>query len=98
MTVNAPAPSRREASALPAATANAIAPALIESTAMLDGLPATGPRPSVPVGRLGRPEEVADLAVAVLSNGYLTGQVLLLDGGCTRTEVPHPHTRRNLGE
>ena len=62
-------------------TANAIAPALIENTAMIDGLPAGGPRPSVPVGRFGRPEEVADLALAVLENAYLTGQVLLLDGG-----------------
>lgn len=62
-------------------TANAIAPALIEDTAMIAGLAGAGPRPSVPVGRFGRPDEVADLAVAVLSNGYLTGQVLLLDGG-----------------
>jgi 3-oxoacyl-[acyl-carrier protein] reductase len=62
-------------------TANAIAPALITGTAMIDGLPAGSLRASVPVGRLGRPEEVADLALAVLRNGYLTGQVLLLDGG-----------------
>jgi len=62
-------------------TANAIAPALIADTAMIEGLPAGQPAPSVPVGRLGLPNEVADLAVAVLSNGYLTGQVLVLDGG-----------------
>lgn len=62
-------------------TTNAIAPALIDDTAMIAGLPADRPRPSVPVGRFGRPDEVADLAVAVLGNGYLTGQVLLLDGG-----------------
>lgn len=62
-------------------TANAIAPALIDDTAMIAGLPADRPAPSVPVGRFGRPAEVADLAVAVLGNGYLTGQVLLLDGG-----------------
>jgi 3-oxoacyl-[acyl-carrier protein] reductase len=30
---------------------------------------------------LGRPEEVADLALAVLSNGYLTNQTISLDGG-----------------
>ncbi len=35
----------------------------------------------VPVGRLGRPSEVADLALAVLSNAYLTSQVIGLDGG-----------------
>ncbi len=62
-------------------TANAIAPALIADTAMIKGLPAGQPAPNVPVGRLGRPTEVADLAMAVLSNGYLTGQVLILDGG-----------------
>jgi 3-oxoacyl-[acyl-carrier protein] reductase len=61
-------------------TANAIAPALIEETAMLPGDP--GDLASrIPVGRLGRPEEVAELALAVLRNGYLTGQVIGLDGG-----------------
>jgi 3-oxoacyl-[acyl-carrier protein] reductase len=35
----------------------------------------------VPVGRVGRPEEVAELAVAVLSNAYLTNHVLSIDGG-----------------
>ena len=32
----------------------------------------------VPVARLGRPEEVADLALA---NAYVTNQVLSVDGG-----------------
>jgi 3-oxoacyl-[acyl-carrier protein] reductase len=35
----------------------------------------------IPVGRLGRPDEVADLAVAMLRNGDLTSQVIGLDGG-----------------
>jgi 3-oxoacyl-[acyl-carrier protein] reductase len=35
----------------------------------------------IPVGRLGRPEEVADLALAVLRNGHMTNQVVSLDGG-----------------
>jgi len=35
----------------------------------------------VPVGRLGRPEEVADLTLAMLRNGYLTSEVVGLDGG-----------------
>jgi 3-oxoacyl-[acyl-carrier protein] reductase len=35
----------------------------------------------VPVGRLGRPVEVADLAMAILRNPYLTSQVVSLDGG-----------------
>jgi 3-oxoacyl-[acyl-carrier protein] reductase len=33
------------------------------------------------VGRLGRPEEVADLAMAMLRNPYLTSKVVVLDGG-----------------
>jgi 3-oxoacyl-[acyl-carrier protein] reductase len=61
-------------------TVNALAPALIEDTGMLPGDPGElGSR--IPVGRVGRPEEVADLALAMLRNPYLTNQVLSLDGG-----------------
>jgi 3-oxoacyl-[acyl-carrier protein] reductase len=35
----------------------------------------------IPVGRVGRPEEVADLALAVIRNGYVTSQVISVDGG-----------------
>ena len=61
-------------------TVNAIAPALIEDTGMVLG---TTDRLAalVPVGRLGRPEEVAALSLAMLANAYLTGQVVGLDGG-----------------
>ena len=41
---------------------------------------------SQPVRRLGRPEEIAH-AVAVITSdlaGYVTGQVLVVDGGLTR--------------
>jgi 3-oxoacyl-[acyl-carrier protein] reductase len=61
-------------------TVNVIAPALIEETGMLPGDPAELSR-RVPVGRLGRPDEVADLALAVLRNGYITNQVISVDGG-----------------
>lgn len=61
-------------------TVNAIAPALIEETGMLPGSTAELAA-KVPVGRLGRPDEVAALSLAILSNGYLTGQVIGLDGG-----------------
>jgi 3-oxoacyl-[acyl-carrier protein] reductase len=61
-------------------TVNAIAPALIERTGMLPGSPEELAA-RVPVGRLGRPEEVADLALAMLRNGYLTSEVVGLDGG-----------------
>jgi 3-oxoacyl-[acyl-carrier protein] reductase len=61
-------------------TVNAIAPALIEGTGMLPG-GSDELRARIPVGRLGTPDEVADLALAVLRNGYLTNQVLTVDGG-----------------
>jgi 3-oxoacyl-[acyl-carrier protein] reductase len=63
-------------------TVNAIAPALVEGTEMLPGGPgADALKERIPVGRLGRPEEVADIALAVLTNGYLTNQVIGIDGG-----------------
>ena len=61
-------------------TVNAIAPALIEDTAMLPGDPGDL-KQRVPVGRLGKPDEVADFALAVLRNGYITNQVMSVDGG-----------------
>jgi 3-oxoacyl-[acyl-carrier protein] reductase len=61
-------------------TVNAIAPALIEDTGMLPGDPGELAR-LIPVGRVGRPPEVADLALAILRNAYLTNQVIGIDGG-----------------
>jgi 3-oxoacyl-[acyl-carrier protein] reductase len=61
-------------------TVNAIAPALIQDTDMLPGDPGDLAR-RIPVGRLGTPGEVADLTMAVMSNAYLTNQVLSIDGG-----------------
>lgn len=61
-------------------TVNALAPAPVTGTTMLPGDPEEL-RAQVPVGRLGRPEEVADLAAAILGNAYLTNQVIGLDGG-----------------
>lgn len=61
-------------------TVNALAPALIENTGMLPGDPG-GLAKLIPVGRLGTPAEVADLALAVLQNGYITNHVIPIDGG-----------------
>jgi 3-oxoacyl-[acyl-carrier protein] reductase len=61
-------------------TVNAIAPALIEDTGMLPGDPGELSR-HVPVGRLGTSAEVADLMLAILRNGYVTNQVISIDGG-----------------
>jgi 3-oxoacyl-[acyl-carrier protein] reductase len=63
-----------------AITVNGLAPALIADTGMLPGEPADLAR-RVPVGRLGRPAEVADLALAILANPYVTNQVISVDGG-----------------
>jgi 3-oxoacyl-[acyl-carrier protein] reductase len=60
-------------------TVNALAPGFVE-TPMLQGDRERLAR-AIPVGRVGRPEEVADLAVAVLANAYLTNHVLSIDGG-----------------
>jgi 3-oxoacyl-[acyl-carrier protein] reductase len=61
-------------------TVNALAPALIADTGMLPGDPEEM-RARIPVGRLGTPDEVADLALAVLGNAYITNQVISIDGG-----------------
>lgn len=35
----------------------------------------------LPVGRIGRPEDVASMAVEVMANGFLTGAIIEIDGG-----------------
>ena len=35
----------------------------------------------LPVGRIGRPDEVAEAVVFLMTNGYVTGTVLRIDGG-----------------
>jgi NAD(P)-dependent dehydrogenase (short-subunit alcohol dehydrogenase family) len=43
----------------------------------------TGPGPRVPLGRLGRPEEIADLVFFLVSDqsAYITGKAIDIDGG-----------------
>jgi 3-oxoacyl-[acyl-carrier protein] reductase len=60
-------------------TANAIAPALI-ATEMVTKNPNARPD-LIPLGRLGTVEEVADVAVMLATNGYITGQTLNVNGG-----------------
>jgi len=60
-------------------TANAIAPALV-STQMVTANPRARPD-LIPVGRFGQTEEVADVAVMLAANGYITGQTINVDGG-----------------
>jgi 3-oxoacyl-[acyl-carrier protein] reductase len=63
-------------------TVNVVAPALIESD-MLPAEPEVRERlaRSLPVGRLGTADEVADLVAAVVRNGFVTNQSFLVDGG-----------------
>jgi 3-oxoacyl-[acyl-carrier protein] reductase len=60
-------------------TVNAIAPALI-ATEMVASNPHIKPD-MIPVGRFGRVEECADVAVLLASNGYITGQTISVNGG-----------------
>lgn len=60
-------------------TANAIAPALIE-TGMLANNPNIK-KELIPVGRFGATEEVAETALLLASNGYITGQTINVNGG-----------------
>lgn len=60
-------------------TVNAIAPALIE-TDMVASIPNVRPD-RIPVGRFGALDEVADVAVLLARNGYITGQTINVNGG-----------------
>lgn len=60
-------------------TANAIAPALIDTDMIRSN---SLVRPSlIPIGRFGQAEEVAEVAVMLARNGYITGQTINLNGG-----------------
>jgi len=60
-------------------TANAIAPGPI-STDMAAALPQLRPE-LMPVGRFGTAEEVAEVALMLACNGYITGQTININGG-----------------
>lgn len=63
-------------------TVNVVAPALIATDMMpADEGALEEIARRIPVGRLGRPEEVADLIAAIVRNPYLTNQSILVDGG-----------------
>jgi 3-oxoacyl-[acyl-carrier protein] reductase len=66
-------------------TVNAIAPGFIETdmTAALDDKGREGILGNVPLGRFGSPDDIAHAAVflAMEPSGYITGQVLTVDGG-----------------
>jgi 3-oxoacyl-[acyl-carrier protein] reductase len=60
-------------------TVNAVAPSLIETDMALQDL-RVDPK-STSIGRLGTPEEVAEVVVMLAKNGYITGQTLYVNAG-----------------
>lgn len=70
---------------------NAICPGTVESPSLHERWHATGDFEAAkkafvarqPIGRIGQPEEVADLAVYLAGATYTTGQVQIIDGGWT---------------
>jgi 3-oxoacyl-[acyl-carrier protein] reductase len=69
----------------PRVRVNAIAPGLI-GTEMTMAIPAAVREKmieTIPLGRMGTPEEVADLAVFLVSDSssYVTGEVIVIGGG-----------------
>jgi len=70
---------------------NAICPGTVESPSLQERLRATGDYEAArkafiarqPMGRLGSPEEIADLAVHLATATYTTGQAYAIDGGWT---------------
>jgi 3-oxoacyl-[acyl-carrier protein] reductase len=64
-------------------TVNAVAPALIADTGMLPGGPGAEHElvSRIPVGRLGKPEDVVEAIMMLIVNSYMTNQTLLVDGG-----------------
>lgn len=68
---------------------NAICPGTVETPSLEERLEAQGDYQKTraafvarqPVGRIGRPEEIADLVVYLASAAYTTGQIHVIDGG-----------------
>ena len=61
-------------------TCNAVAPGFI-TTDMTQDLNDSPLAASIPLGRMGKPEEIADAVAYLACAGYVTGEVLRVDGG-----------------
>jgi 2-keto-3-deoxy-L-fuconate dehydrogenase len=70
---------------------NAICPGTVESPSLQDRLRATGDFEAAraafvarqPMGRIGQPDEIADLVVYLAGASFTTGQIHVIDGGWT---------------
>lgn len=60
-------------------TVNAIAPALIETDMVTSNLRAN--TSFIPVGRFGTVEEISSVTLMLISNGYINGQTINVNGG-----------------
>jgi 3-oxoacyl-[acyl-carrier protein] reductase len=60
-------------------TVNAVAPSLIETDMVKQGLASNASR--IPLGRFGTPEECAQIVLMLAGNAYMTGQTVALSGG-----------------
>jgi 3-oxoacyl-[acyl-carrier protein] reductase len=64
-------------------TVNAICPALILTDMVSESIRARPDR--IPIGRFGTVEEVSDVALMLVGNGYMTGQTIQVNGGLYQT-------------
>jgi NAD(P)-dependent dehydrogenase (short-subunit alcohol dehydrogenase family) len=67
----------------PRVRVNAIAPGWISGEADLS----EADHAQHPVGRVGRPEDIAEAVLYLAGAGFVTGQVLVIDGGMTRKMI-----------
>ena len=70
----------------PAIRVNAVAPGLVE-TPMAAGWPEATElwNTKAPMRRAAKPEDIADLVAALCANDYVTGEILIADGGLNLT-------------
>ena len=66
-------------------TVNAVAPGVIDTPMLAESFPLERIKQLVPLGRAGRPEEVAAMVAFLCSEqaGYISGQIISVDGAMT---------------
>ena len=74
------------ASHAPQIQVNAVAPGVVDTrwTAQLDAATVERISGTVPMQRAAQPDDVAQMIVGLLDNGYVTGEVVTLAGGRAR--------------